>query len=69
MPKEISFEEIDDRLLGRTLEVRSKNAGDFVKFKFRTIKHLYTVKVESKDADKVINLVNDKSIDIIPVEE
>ncbi len=51
MPKELKPEEVTDGIIDNTIVLRKKGAGDFVKFKLRTKKTLYTVKVPMKEAD------------------
>lgn len=68
MPKEIMEpDNITDELLNRTLVVYSKLDGDVVKFKFRTKKTLYTVKVDQKLASSIEDKIKSKTnIEIIP---
>ncbi|MDH5403650.1 MAG: hypothetical protein OEZ01_08005 [Candidatus Heimdallarchaeota archaeon] len=69
MPKEITFEQLNDALLDRTIEIYQKKSGDDIKYKFRTKGMLYTLKVPQDQVTKVENLIssNSKSLEIIPV--
>ena len=68
MPKEIMEpDQITEDLLKRTLVVYSKLTGDTVKFKFRTKKTLYTIKVNQKQASLVEDKINSRgNIEVIP---
>lgn len=69
MPKELkSIDDINDKLLDRTLVVYTKRSGENVKFKFRTKKTLYTLVTSPAEADKIERSISGqgRSIDIIP---
>ena len=55
MPHELeSIDDIDDKLLARTFEVYRKGiGGDMIKYKLRTKKTLFTIKIESASASKI----------------
>lgn len=52
MPKEITIDEID-AILPRTLKATIKRSGEFVKFKLRTKKTLYTIKTSLEESEAV----------------
>lgn len=53
MPREITIDDLDKKLIERTHEIYKRRSGDFIKFKLRTTKTLYTVKARVEDADEV----------------
>ena len=69
MPHELTTqEEITDKILGRTLVVYTKKSGDFVKYKLRTKKTLYTFKAQPDQVEDVESKIrNAGNIDIIPL--
>ena len=69
MPKEMKeIDDLTDEILNRTLEVYTKVAGDFIKYKFRTKSTLYTLKVIPDEISNLETRINSvKNIDIIPV--
>ena len=68
MPHELTSEEITDKILARTLVVYTKRAGDYVKYKLRTKKTLYTIKTTPEQASEVeAKIKNAGNIEIIPL--
>jgi hypothetical protein len=68
MPHEITSEEIPDDILARTLVVYTKRSGDYVKYKLRTKKTLYTYKVLPEKAENIeTKLRSLGSIEIVPL--
>lgn len=71
MPAELqSIDDITDTLLDRTFEVYRKNvAGGMIKYKFRTKKTLFTLKVEQASASEVESRIesNSSPIEILDV--
>jgi len=66
MPREITIEDLDKNLIERTHEIYKRRSGDFIKFKLRTTRTLYTVKSSIEDADEVEKKINSLgNIDII----
>ncbi len=69
MPHELkSLEDLTDEILNRTIAVLTKRSGEYVKFKIRTKKTLFTLKVKPDEASGVENKINssDRPIEIIP---
>ncbi|MHA2090061.1 MAG: hypothetical protein ACW98K_04310 [Candidatus Kariarchaeaceae archaeon] len=69
MPHELSsVDDLTEDLLKRTIEVYSKRSGEFVKFKLRTKKTLYTIKITPDEAANVEARIagSGRSIEIIP---
>ena len=56
MPKEITIDEID-AILPRTIKATIKRSGEFVKFKLRTKKTLFTIKTSLEEADAVEKII------------
>lgn len=68
MPHELTFEEITDKILARTLVVYTKRSGDHVKYKLRTKKTLYTIKTTPEEASEMeAKIKNAGNIEIIPL--
>ena len=71
MPQELtSIDEITESLLERTFEVyRKTSPGGMLKYKLRTKKYLYTLKVEQASAGKVEGRISESNhpIEIIDV--
>ncbi|MHA2029391.1 MAG: hypothetical protein ACW99A_06700 [Candidatus Kariarchaeaceae archaeon] len=68
MPHEITSEEIPEDILARTLVVYTKRSGDFVKYKLRTKKTLYTYKVLPDQAEKIeTKLRSLGNVEIVPL--
>ncbi len=68
MPHELTSEEITDKILARTLVVYTKRSGDYVKYKLRTKKTLYTIKTTPEEASAVESKIkNAGNIEIIPL--
>ena len=67
MPKEIKIEDINEKLIERTTSVYKRRAGDFIKYKLRTKKTLYTIKVPTSESDAVEKAIttSGKNVDII----
>ena len=58
MPREITIDDLDKKLIDRTHEINKRRSGDFIKFKLRTTKTLYTVKASIEEADEVEKKIN-----------
>lgn len=68
MPHELTSEEITDKILARTLVVYTKRSGEFVKYKLRTKKTLYTIKTTPEEASAIESKIkNAGNIEIIPL--
>ena len=67
MPKEIHLEDINEKLIERTLAVYKRKAGDHIKYKLRTKKTLYTIKVPASETDAVEKAITSsgKNVEII----
>ncbi len=66
MPREITIDDLDKNLIDRTHDIFKRRSGDFIKFKLRTTKTLYTVKASIEDADEVEKKINSLgNIDIV----
>ncbi len=61
MPREITIDDLDKNLIERTHEIFKRRSGDFIKFKLRTTKTLYTVKASIEEADEVEKKINSLS--------
>ncbi|MHA2251348.1 MAG: hypothetical protein ACXAD7_13385, partial [Candidatus Kariarchaeaceae archaeon] len=59
MPHELKeIDEITESLLNRTIVAYSKRSGEYVKFKLRTKKTLYTIKASPDEASAIENKIN-----------
>ncbi len=69
MPHEIRTQEgLTDEILGRTLVVYTKKSGEYVKYKLRTKKTLFTFKALTEQVEDVESKIkNAGNIDIIPM--